>query len=109
MHVDEIDQRNGEDHHQPGKWRICHHLRLQSLHVDLDLFFLKIRPPPRPTQAHTLFPYTTLFRSPVESACGHAGAPIAAAAMGWHASRRDRKSTRLNSSHVSLSRMPSSA
>src|SRR5216110_2306287 len=26
-------------------------------------FFLIIRPPPRSTQAHTLFPYTTLFRS----------------------------------------------
>src|SRR5216110_1953651 len=29
-----------------------------------DFFFLMIRPPPRSTQAHTLFPYTTLFRSP---------------------------------------------
>src|SRR5216110_1253459 len=28
-----------------------------------DFFFLMIRPPPRSTQAHTLFPYTTLFRS----------------------------------------------
>src|SRR5216110_3861756 len=27
-------------------------------------FFLMIRRPPRSTQAHTLFPYTTLFRSP---------------------------------------------
>src|SRR5216110_3957791 len=27
------------------------------------LFFLMIRRPPRSTQAHTLFPYTTLFRS----------------------------------------------
>src|SRR5216110_2568086 len=26
-------------------------------------FFLMIQRPPRPTQAHTLFPYTTLFRS----------------------------------------------
>src|SRR5216110_3705423 len=26
-------------------------------------FFLMIRRPPRSTQAHTLFPYTTLFRS----------------------------------------------
>src|SRR6187431_3398843 len=27
-------------------------------------FFLMIRPPPRSTQQSTLFPYTTLFRSP---------------------------------------------
>src|SRR5216110_3874608 len=27
------------------------------------IFFLMIRRPPRSTQAHTLFPYTTLFRS----------------------------------------------
>src|SRR5216110_2582572 len=30
-------------------------------------FFLMIRRPPRSTQAHTLFPYTTLFRSPDEA------------------------------------------
>src|SRR5216110_1243779 len=29
----------------------------------LFFFFLMIRRPPRSTQAHTLFPYTTLFRS----------------------------------------------
>src|SRR3546814_20650913 len=33
----------------------------------LLLFFLMIRRPPRPTRTDTLFPYTTLFRSP--SAC----------------------------------------
>src|SRR5216110_3536838 len=32
--------------------------------VFLSFFFLMIRRPPRSTQAHTLFPYTTLFRSP---------------------------------------------
>src|SRR5216110_3518053 len=31
-------------------------------------FFLMIRRPPRSTQAHTLFPYTTLFRSPSNAA-----------------------------------------
>src|SRR5213592_5149991 len=30
----------------------------------LLFFFLIIRPPPRSTQRSTLFPYTTLFRSP---------------------------------------------
>src|SRR6266704_5361480 len=58
-------------------------------------FFLMIRRPPR----STLFPYTTLFRSgrrrPCASACRYQ--PAAAA------DRPDRKSTRLNSSHVSIS------
>src|SRR3546814_1635139 len=31
----------------------------------LSLFFLMIRRPPRSTRTDTLFPYTTLFRSPV--------------------------------------------
>src|SRR6266571_3753562 len=57
-------------------------------------FFLMIRRPPR----STLFPYTTLFRS--------------SSPPGWYASCRtsippwsdkDRKSTRLNSSHMSIS------
>src|SRR5213596_3971567 len=30
-----------------------------------DFFFLMIRRPPRSTQDRTLFPYTTLFRSPL--------------------------------------------
>src|SRR5260221_4225240 len=70
-----------------------------------------IRRPPR----STLFPYTTLFRSPV----GHL-APCRAVhggrragrrvqrgdrrqGVGRHADRRDRKSTRLNSSHTVIS------
>src|SRR5216110_3964832 len=32
-----------------------------------SFFFLMIRRPPRSTQAHTLFPYTTLFRSPAKA------------------------------------------
>src|SRR5215510_12437105 len=53
-----------------------------------------IRRPPR----STLFPYTTLFRSPAR--CAGRGWPVAhqAAAAGG-----DRKSTRLNSSHVAIS------
>src|SRR5213594_1994065 len=35
-----------------------------SLTLSLFFFFLMIRRPPRSTQAFTLFPYTTLFRSP---------------------------------------------
>src|SRR6266568_8669087 len=72
------------------------------LHVSIFsffLFFLMIRRPPR----STLFPYTTLFRSrrtggPAETVVArplslHPGPPL----------RRDRKSTRLNSSHSSIS------
>src|SRR3989442_8222869 len=60
-------------------------------------FFLMIRRPPR----STLFPYTTLFRSkphdlhlPSAGRLGRRAAPLR---------RRDRKSTRLNSSHVRIS------
>src|SRR5689334_24609494 len=63
-------------------------------------FFLMIRRPPR----STLFPYTTLFRSVlVENggAGGDAAAPIAKAMI--QAALADRKSTRLNSSHSSIS------
>src|ERR1022692_3022779 len=63
-----------------------------------SLFFLMIRRPPR----STLFPYTTLFRSvPVPQARRRSrrtvpGRPQAARAA-------DRKSTRLNSSHLVIS------
>src|SRR5258707_8122539 len=78
-----------------------------------------IRRPPR----STLFPYTTLFRSAerirpggapavgrrlVWGACLRGGAALpragdpAGARRGWHESR-DRKSTRLNSSHANIS------
>src|SRR5699024_12302313 len=62
-------------------------------------FFLMIRRPPR----STLFPYTTLFRSIVSalrSPIGTFGGQlknVSAIDLG------DRKSTRLNSSHVSIS------
>src|SRR5437867_11897759 len=59
-------------------------------------FFLLLRPPPR----STLFPYTTLFRSD--------GAVVATSAawLCWAcscAAPKDRKSTRLNSSHRTIS------
>src|SRR3546814_12654425 len=34
------------------------------VYVDYRFFFLMIRRPPRSTRTDTLFPYTTLFRSP---------------------------------------------
>src|SRR2546429_6739498 len=70
----------------------------------LVFFFLMIRRPPR----STLFPYTTLFRSvQLEGiangtltflAIGYVGNPRNAGGV-----RRDRKSTRLNSSHGYIS------
>src|SRR5258708_27181589 len=62
------------------------------------LVFLMIRRPPR----STLFPYTTLFRSPCSAACAtrEAGPDASGGADGNRGvTRRDRKSTRLNSSH----------
>src|SRR5256885_8347630 len=77
-------------------------------------FFLMIRRPPR----STLFPYTTLFRShfmaapiparppgpqPAAEASG-AELPRAAPTMADYGEKaRDRKSTRLNSSHLVIS------
>src|SRR6266704_5453150 len=57
-------------------------------------FFLMIRRPPR----STLFPYTTLFRSRPCGPCARR-----TASRGSPPARPDRKSTRLNSSHVSIS------
>src|SRR2546430_8754266 len=62
-----------------------------------------IRRPPR----STLFPYTTLFRSQLDRAMlarrGAVGHHQAAAVLAPDHDRRDRKSTRLNSSHSQIS------
>src|SRR6266850_4106574 len=58
-------------------------------------FFLMIRRPPR----STLFPYTTLFRSAYRRPGPHRD-PSRARRQDLHA---DRKSTRLNSSHLVIS------
>src|SRR5215203_6114986 len=62
-------------------------------------FFLMIRRPPR----STLFPYTTLFRSrpPLGDRLRHRRALLREHHR--HAEGRDRKSTRLNSSHANFS------
>src|SRR5690348_18171261 len=73
-------------------------------------FFLMIRRPPR----STLFPYTTLFRSRREARsqlarggtparCSHHDARAQRRGCRRAAAKRDRKSTRLNSSHPSIS------
>src|SRR5471030_3420218 len=59
-------------------------------------FFLMIRRPPR----STLFPYTTLFRFP---GLAEPPAPPHGPRRGGLSHPRDRKSTRLNSSHLGIS------
>src|SRR2546422_11432254 len=73
--------------------------------LSISFFFLMIRRPPR----STLFPYTTLFRSHPQR-INSPGRPLepALVASGRRAAfkfraRRDRKSTRLNSSHGYIS------
>src|ERR1039458_10477715 len=61
------------------------------------LFFLMIRRPPR----STLFPYTTLFRSGSVRNCPCPGRSRSRRPA--RRPRRDRKSTRLNSSHLGIS------
>src|SRR5438034_7451979 len=69
------------------------------------LFFLMIRRPPR----STLFPYTTLFRSchgewlsRYRTMVGGSGQTLSGTSQ-TPCQRRDRKSTRLNSSHTVIS------
>src|SRR5262245_65447308 len=77
-----------------------------SLHSVAPIFFLSALRPP----SSTLFPYTTLFRSPRVSrrdAAGDDRGPRLDRDAGDHPPRRaprsDRKSTRLNSSHLGIS------
>src|SRR5215475_11114136 len=68
----------------------------------LEFFFLMIRRPPR----STLFPYTTLFRSSRPRAQAWEDVPVTlpyADANYRSLGVADRKSTRLNSSHVKIS------
>src|SRR5258705_6168846 len=66
-------------------------------------FFLMIRRPPR----STLFPYTTLFRSRFEVRRFLTTYHIRIRTIQWYSNillqTRDRKSTRLNSSHLGIS------
>src|SRR2546429_2420702 len=67
---------------------------------DNSFFFLMIRRPPR----STLFPYTTLFRSlKVFPAHDYGGRGESTLARELAENPRDRKSTRLNSSHGYIS------
>src|SRR3546814_12367665 len=94
---------------------MCIHVIFTTLYVRFYwyFFFLMIRRPPRSTRTDTLFPYTTLFRSPFISAGSifspstidlsavpneHKPWRIGTLKPVWVATS-DRKSTRLNSSH----------
>src|SRR5210317_1079680 len=70
-----------------------------------------IRRPPRSTPYPTLFPYTTLFRSPgPRSECWPRHPPDGSSLRTiGPGGPGDRKSTRLNSSHIQKSRMQTSA
>src|SRR5256885_2870139 len=72
-------------------------MRLKSFCIYFYFFFLMIRRPPR----STLFPYTTLFRS-VRDVMTRRLVTIGPETP-CDAARRDRKSTRLNSSHLVIS------
>src|SRR5437870_11310805 len=62
-------------------------------------FSLVTRRPPR----STLFPYTTLFRSVAPAVTANVRLPPASSTALFAALGLDRKSTRLNSSHVAIS------
>src|SRR5471030_660969 len=71
--------------------------KMKALPIDdFYFFFLMIRRPPR----STLFPYTTLFRSALDVPMSVLTQPGEAALT---LMPRDRKSTRLNSSHLGIS------
>src|SRR6185312_16785651 len=65
----------------------------------LFFFFLMIRRPPR----STLFPYTTLFRSRCAARTGSGRSRRRVRRRSGTTTARDRKSTRLNSSHDQIS------
>src|SRR5207249_11589746 len=74
--------------------------------IPFFFFFLMLRPPPR----STLFPYTTLFRSGGRGSLTVKRKTVGAISHRWieivlrfSSTCSDRKSTRLNSSHVSIS------
>src|SRR6266511_527984 len=92
------DAVQGNDPVQGNRNR-AHHARLRVRLSLAEFFFLMIRRPPR----STLFPYTTLFRS--DAAAGRYGCNRQRnrGVLRRETIRQDRKSTRLNSSHVKIS------
>src|SRR5256885_15956275 len=83
---------------------VCHRVLAHALpDSSVFVFFLMIRRPPR----STLFPYTTLFRSRARRAEDpdprRSHLALSAQAQGRGRRHQDRKSTRLNSSHLVIS------
>src|SRR5438876_5698681 len=74
-------------------------MRLSRIYMLITVFFLMIRRPPR----STLFPYTTLFRSPLAQIRMFSETLTLGRVRSDEERRPDRKSTRLNSSHPSIS------
>src|SRR5690349_24929496 len=77
---------------------LCH-ISSFTVSRSLSFFFLMIRRPPR----STLFPYTTLFRSVAPEQKAAAQAKRQCGKQPRNQRKADRKSTRLNSSHVEIS------
>src|SRR5215813_14721683 len=91
--------------HEISYWAVPDSSLAGEVMVRRPFFFLMIRRPPR----STLFPYTTLFRSPdgpstsPRQRSGRTPRPGSFAQRWWLGAGSDRKSTRLNSSHVRIS------
>src|SRR5580658_2124937 len=81
-----------------GNMRVVGKMGSSLSHVFCFFFFLMIRRPPR----STLFPYTTLFRSSVVGSTPDSPSLRIASSISAISSS-DRKSTRLNSSHLVIS------
>src|SRR3546814_14679737 len=76
---------------------------IRGLHRPYHFFFVMIRRPPRSTRTDTLFPYTTLFRSPAAPAPGPRGrSPLR---QGGHHCRNARRSEEHTSELQSLMRI----
>src|SRR5256885_16186665 len=90
-------------HHSAHRFTVLFLSFINSLFRVFFFFFLMIRRPPR----STLFPYTTLFRSifslPSESRTRRFCPVSGNAAVASRIAPADRKSTRLNSSHLVIS------
>src|SRR5260221_783889 len=78
---------------------LCHLILSSFLKRPFFFFFLMIRRPPR----STLFPYTTLFRSHRQHRPCRVPPTPGATVSRTATTPRDRKSTRLNSSHTVIS------
>src|SRR5258707_14698720 len=81
----------------PLSLRVYYDLLCANAYLVFCFFFLMIRRPPR----STLFPYTTLFRSRGARPCRDDGVQLPVRTRCGDV--RDRKSTRLNSSHANIS------